>query len=125
MADKFVETGDVFLWRSKPEWWKLQRSLIVNSGMKGVSLRTSLEEYHALLDKTKDEMLESGISVQDIFQHPGWVKRELQESRMPLTQRNISIILSDPLGIDRKGFPGVETSTRPSGQISNLKTFRS
>lgn len=105
MASEMLETTTVLLWRSKPEWWSKQRSLIINGCLvPGVKAKTTLEEYHTILEKIRYELTKSGVEVVDVHMSPAWVKQELQAFHLTLTARNISAILSDPIGIERKGL---------------------
>lgn len=72
--------------------------------MNGVNSRTTIDEYHSMLDRLTEEMSEDGVSFEEVYMAPSWVKREIQNDRMALTHRNISVVLSDPIGILRKGF---------------------
>ncbi len=104
MANELVEDGVTLLWRSKPEWWELQRKLITLAGIRYVNSKTTLDEYHAILDKIKEDLEKKGEVVNEITMSPSWVTSEIQADRLTLTARNISIILCDPIGIGRKGF---------------------
>jgi len=105
MASEMLETTTVLLWRSKPEWWTKHRALILNGNLvPGVKAKTTIEEYHAILEKIRYQLTKDGIEVVDVQMSPAWVKRELQEYHLTLTARNVSAILSDPIGIERKGI---------------------
>lgn len=105
MATKQVAQGTFYLWRSKPDWWKRQRYMIVTTrSVPGVKQTTTIEEYHKLLDSIAEEARSNGVDVQEVTMNPEWVSKEMNLSQLPLTSASIALILDDPIGIERKGF---------------------
>jgi len=105
MATQQVEGRFAYIWSTKPEWWDKQRSLIVATrSVPGVTKATTCQEYLAIVQATVDHATENDIPFEVVFMNPDWVRKELNEARLPITAEGIASVFHDPLGIERKGI---------------------
>lgn len=57
-----------------------------------------------MVDQCIEFFCENDIPFLQVDINPAWIKRELQETRKPMTKQEVAAILYDPIGIERIGF---------------------